>query len=158
MPRITGVQSTLRALNKLVEGDVGNVKQGLLKAAHIVLDRARYYCPKDTGALAASGRVLGNAVGGAAARFTVEFGGVGIPGQEDVTYAAFVHEMLDIPHDPPTCAKFLLKAIQETQKQQVDAVNRAIQIRNMHTTEIIKGTAINYRWTEYAEFTFSGAA
>jgi hypothetical protein len=139
-------------MERTVEGDVVNIKAGLLQAATIVLQKAKFYVPKETGNLEKSGRIVGNEVGGVGSRYTVEFGGPG------ATYAAFVHEMLEIPHEPPTCAKYLLRAVHETRDQQVAAVKRAIQIRNMHTNEVIQGTGIKYRWTEYPEFKYVGSS
>lgn len=68
--------------------------------ASLVLERARYYCPVDSGTLRDSGRIvnLGNGVA------QVIF---------DCPYAWYVHELTYKKHAFPTCAKFLTRAVNE---------------------------------------------
>lgn len=65
-----------------------------------ILERAIYYCPKDTGTLASSGRIEQNADGSCRIYF-------------DCPYAYYVHEHTWKYHKPPTCAKFLTIAIND---------------------------------------------
>jgi hypothetical protein len=72
--------------------------------ANEVLELAKYYCPKDTGTLANSGRIqmLDNSM------CSIIF---------DCPYAWFVHELSYKKHEPPTCDHFLSRAIFETQEK-----------------------------------------
>ena len=89
------------------------------KWAYEILERAIFYCPKDTGALASTGRV--EYVNG---ECKVVFGGLvdsgremlGIPVKDIVNYAWYVHEFTWKQHKFPTRAKFLTQAIYEVEK------------------------------------------
>lgn len=137
MVQVNGIQTVLRALEKLRDNAVPAARKGLEAAGENILILARYYCPKDTGALAESGRieVLDQFGSGATQlRLQVVFGGKvgfteprgtirakpdsGYAGpahlQGDVVYYAVpVHEDLSAQHAPPTCAKFLERAVRE---------------------------------------------
>lgn len=71
--------------------------------AEKVLERAIYYCPKDTGYLASTGRAE-----------TIGEGKVQII--FDCEYAWYVHEQTWKEHKFPTCAKFLTRAIEEVEQ------------------------------------------
>ena len=77
----------------------------------MILAKARdVYCPVDTGALRASGEVVGPiATGGAGTDLSaqVNFGG------PDAPHAIVVHERQDVYHEPPTQAKYLERARNE---------------------------------------------
>lgn len=141
--QVQGVRSVLRALEKTRDYCVPAIRAGLEAAANNVLLLAKFYCPIDTGALRESGRVeildnLGTA--GAQLRVQIVFGGkVGFEtrkgmgysaaekaGKQDksfagpehligqvVYYAVYVHENTAVKHDPPTCAKYLERAVRE---------------------------------------------
>ena len=81
------------------------------KMAQEVLIRAVYYCPKDTGNLAKSGRI--EVVNNNECR--VVFGGYTEESGE-VPYAWFVHEFTWKKHKFPERAKFLTQAIYEVEK------------------------------------------
>ena len=70
--------------------------------AEQIVERAKYYCPVQSGLLRNSFRIedLGN-------------GKCRI--YNDCPYAWYVHEFTWRHHDPPTCAKFLTLAIQEVE-------------------------------------------
>lgn len=72
--------------------------------AEEVLQRAIYYCPKDTGFLASSGRIEQNNDGSCRIYF-------------DCGYAWYVHEFSWKHHEFPTCDHFLTRAIYEVQKE-----------------------------------------
>lgn len=70
--------------------------------AEEILERAIFYCPKDTGELASSGRIEQLDDGSCRIFF-------------DCGYAWYVHEFTWKNHNFPTCAKFLTRAIQEVE-------------------------------------------
>lgn len=105
--RVDGVDRVLKAMKARSEGDRINIVEGLDKAGKIVLKLAKKYVPKDTLALEKSGReeTTGTGLG---AKGIVEFGGPEAP------YAFIVHERLEVYHEPPTCAKYLERAVRES--------------------------------------------
>lgn len=107
---ITGVRETLAALKKTVQGDTIKVAIGLNNCAVELLQRSRYYVPKDTWALHDSGRVVWNEQHGFATRFSVEYGGPVAGHDVVVDYAAVVHNDLAASHKPPTQAMYLSRA------------------------------------------------
>jgi hypothetical protein len=125
MPRagvITGVQQVLRAIGKAKKETGESIESGLRGAAEIVLKKALQYVPRDTQALAASGKIVttGRGVG---TKVNVEFGGDTAP------YGLYVHEDMSAYHSPPTCAKFLEKAVRETRGPQKKRVQREIEAK-----------------------------
>ena len=93
-----------------VEANEGHFEmQGITAAvnkelAEEILQRAIYYCPKDTGFLASSGRIEQNDDGSCRVYF-------------DCGYAWYVHEFSWKQHEFPTCDHFLTRAIYEVQKE-----------------------------------------
>ena len=93
-----------------VENNEGHFEmQGITAAvnkelAEEILQRAIYYCPKDTGTLASSGRIEQNDDGSCRVYF-------------DCGYAWYVHEFSWKKHEFPTCDHFLTRAIYEIQKE-----------------------------------------
>lgn len=73
------------------------------KFAEEILERAKYYCPKDTGKLADSGKIQYNPDGTCRIYF-------------DAYYAWYVHELAWKMHKFPTCDHFLTRAIYEVEK------------------------------------------
>lgn len=78
-------------------GITKQINEGL---AQEILERAKYYCPKDTGYLASTGHIDYETDGTCRITF-------------DCPYAWYVHELTYRNHDYPTSAKFLDIAIQE---------------------------------------------
>lgn len=143
---MNGIQECLRVLQKVRDSMTGEkgTRQVLLAGAREILALARYYCPVDTGALRASGRIeIRDNLGPRSLRLWVAFGGkVGFvaPGGEGsqdkgtankgwrkmkdfapahlqgqvVYYAVYVHENMFARHAPPTQAKFLERAVRES--------------------------------------------
>lgn len=95
LPRL---QAKLKALRE--GGNVGTV-QALLMVAYDIFNDSQRLCPVDTGTLRSSGNVEGPIEEDGKAVIIIGYGGAAAP------YAFYVHENLDIPHDPPTQAKFL---------------------------------------------------
>lgn len=79
----------------------------IIEALMPTLDKAKVYCPKDTGALVDSAYLEDAVIRGVP---TVEMG-FGRGGRPD--YAATVHENLEYRHKSPTRAKFLQAALEE---------------------------------------------
>lgn len=73
-----------------------------------IFDESQVLVPKDTGALKDSGylEIVSNSRGDQ--RVEMGYGKNGSP-----DYAVYVHEMVQIPHRPPTQAKFLEKPLNE---------------------------------------------
>jgi hypothetical protein len=105
---VTGVDRVLRAIGKARTQDAINIDQGLKKCAKVILNKAMTVVPRETGALAASHRIVGNDKQGFAARYAVEAGG------PSAYYALYVHEDLTKHHAPPTMAKWLEYAVRMT--------------------------------------------
>lgn len=82
--------------------------EGLRRGAKIILDKALYYCPEDTGFLRQSGDTEVNDLGDDGGEVVVFF---------SAYYAVFVHENTRVRHDPPTQAKFLERAVRDTYNQ-----------------------------------------
>lgn len=103
-------ESAVEITNKLDEYIQDNNIQGI-KAnvselmAEEILKRAKYYCPVDTGKLVNSGRIERKGDGTCDIVF----------GNEDCTYAWYVHENMSARHATPTRAKFLTRAVQEVE-------------------------------------------
>ena len=84
----------------LMQGITASVNKEI---AEEILTLAKYYCPKDTGNLAESGRIEQNSDGSCRIFF-------------DCGYAWYVHEFSWRKHAFPTCDHFLTRAIYEVQK------------------------------------------
>ena len=74
-----------------------------MELAEEILKLAKFYCPKDTGILAESGRIEQNSDGSCRIFF-------------DCGYAWYVHEFSWRKHKFPTCDHFLTRAIYEVEK------------------------------------------
>lgn len=144
--KVTGVQECLRVLQRVRDSMTGErgTRDVLMAGAREILNLAKYYCPVDTGALRASGRIeVRDNLGPRTLRLWIAFGGkVGFiaPGGEGsqdkgtankgwkkmkdfapahlqgqvVYYAVYVHENMSAAHAAPTQAKFLERAVRES--------------------------------------------
>ena len=110
----TGVQNVMRAIGQAKAGAERRIEDMIDTCLTIVLNKADYYCPKETGAMAATGRkeVTGK---GFATRCLVAYGGPTAP------YTLFVHEDTDAFHNPPTCAQWLTRAVRESRGRMAQA-------------------------------------
>jgi hypothetical protein len=142
--RITGVQQFLKSMHSLKKDAADALAQGMHQEAEIVLEKALYYVPKDTHALAQSGRIESSVTEGRRAFFgiggrrfdahaSVEFGG------DEAPYALWVHENPDAYHAPPTRYKFLEQAYEDTKPQQLKALKGAFSGRKR---KFIDGTEV----------------
>ena len=93
------VRATNDAGNTVMAGVCAHVSSEI---AETVLERAKYYCPVDTGILKNSGYIEYTDDGQCVIKF-------------DCPYAWFVHEYTWKNHKYPTCAKFLSIAVQEVE-------------------------------------------
>lgn len=138
---VTGLQALIRGFERIESGVQMTVREALLEVGNLILARAVQYCPMDTGALRASGRVEVFDIGNhwSTLRVEVLFGGrVGwrpplraagrrnwtkdpnFTGPSEleskvVSYAVFVHERTDAVQwtTPGTGPKYLERAVRE---------------------------------------------
>lgn len=105
MPGVTmilsGADSLIAKIQTLAVEAPVKVGAGLYLEAQAILAEATKITPIDTGALRASGHVEHPTIDGLAIEVRIGYGGASAP------YALFVHERLDLFHEPPTQAKFL---------------------------------------------------
>lgn len=106
--RVNGVQSVLRMFGKAKSEAAPKIIEAIDRCSAVVLKKALVYVPRDTGALAQSGKVVKATGVGYGARGGVVFGG------GEVDYAVPVHENMEKTHAEPTCAKFLERAARES--------------------------------------------
>lgn len=79
----------------------------MLEALEPTKELADSYCPVDTGRMLASGYLEVTTFRGKP-RVEIGYGRGGTP-----DYTAYVHENMEMPHDPPTRAKWLQAAVME---------------------------------------------
>jgi hypothetical protein len=79
----------------------------MLEALEPTMALADSYCPVDTGAMLASGYLEVTTFRGKP-RVEIGYGKGGVP-----DYTAYVHENMEMSHDPPTRAKWLQAAVME---------------------------------------------
>jgi hypothetical protein len=131
--KITGIDHVVKAIARKKEGVKVKIHTGLVKAAYVILSKARYYCPispagsrdhmgnwQPPGALRASGQVLSVERPGFGSEARVSFGGLA------AFYALWVHELTEYAHASPTCAKFLERAVRETRGTAKQMVQREL--------------------------------
>lgn len=107
--QMKGIQHNLDKIIRQVE----NVTpEALDYAVRPIYEQSQVYCPVDTGALKESGYLVVRRDGKRGAQVEVGYGRAGKP-----FYAVFVHEMMDLYHEPPTRAKWLESAFKEGMDQ-----------------------------------------
>lgn len=89
------------------------------EALQPTLELSKVYCPKDTGALVDSAYLEVSRYRG---KPSVE---IGYAKGNRPDYAAYVHEMVEIPHAAPTRAKFLEAAVNEDVGNIIERVDSA---------------------------------
>jgi hypothetical protein len=116
---VTGVDATIRAIGKASEDTGQTIAESLIEIAEMIGERADYYCPYETGAMQASKHiaVTGRGFG---CRAEVIYGGPTAP------YTVYVHEDLTKFHYPPTCAKWLERAVREGMGDANDIIRRKL--------------------------------
>lgn len=130
--RITGVENVLRAIGKAKSNKAAKIEDALKKCGEVILRKSQIYVPVDKGPLKASGHVevAGKGFG---CRVRVVYGGPSAP------YALYVHEDLSKYHEPPTCAKFLTRAVQETRGTCASVLKREMEAKPV---KIIDGEVV----------------
>jgi len=116
--KVEGLEVFLRAIGKAKSKDAIAVAEGLEKAANVILKKSQIYVPVESGDLKKSGHVEveGKGMG---AKATVVY---------DADYAVFVHEDLEAKHTPPTCAKYVERAVRETRGTTASICKRELEI------------------------------
>lgn len=166
---VNGVAKTVSAMNGMMVRDLESLRRGVRAAAQIALDASRIYVPVDTTALRSTGHIEEERTGGNEFRAAVVYGGQSVVSRPDdrppskfvdrsripdvsmlpqinpadviyVDYAVFVHEDLSKNHLPPTCAKFLERAVRENEAAMSRAVGFAFQREGGNVTPIPPGT------------------
>lgn len=148
-PLVTGVEGVLERLNDMatVEPKLFNV--GVQNAAEMVFDRSQELVPVDTGRLKASGRIIDGEKREGYEEYRIQYGGdyVGTPldvmpirtdvrgggvprgGAGPAEYAWIVHEDLTKGHAPPTQAKYLEQAVNETVDLRMRVIKDVMRFR-----------------------------
>ena len=133
----TGFQARLAAtkkqIEKLLKERPFTAKQAIRQGAEIILEKARYYCPIETGRLRTHS-------------------GVSLPEGEDIViaeitfdmaYAVFVHEDMSKNHASPTRSKFLEVAVRETKNEVSWAIGTAFKTGFATVPAFDKGRSLN---------------
>ena len=107
MAASNNIDRVLRQWTDYKDGIMDGVVEAQRELANRVLARAIVYCPRETGALRASGKLAAEKREPALTSIDVVFGGPEAP------HATIVHEDLSARHDPPTQAKYLERAVDE---------------------------------------------
>lgn len=115
------MKSIMADLQYIIDETEGTTPEIMKEALEPTLELSAKYCPKDTGALVNSRYLEVTSFRG---KPTVEMGYAkgGKP-----SYAAYVHEMVQIPHKAPTQAKFLERAVNEDIGNVIDRVVQGYQ-------------------------------
>lgn len=106
-----------RALSDMLIGILDQVydasEEIMLEALEPTFEKSQMYCPVETGKLKNSGYLEVNAFRGNP-RVEIGYGFGGSPKNKmGKPYTAYVHEMLELKHEPPTRAKWLQAAVME---------------------------------------------
>lgn len=101
------MQAIIRRYSQIIQRLKLNTPEHLREAMYPVFDKSQEYVPVATGMLRASGELESGRIS------ANRFGAWITYGSPAVRYAAIVHERVDIPHDPPTSAKYLQRAMEE---------------------------------------------
>lgn len=114
---VFGLQGCLKALQKMKKQDTINIRIGIEKCLETIGKKADHYVPKDTLLLMKSRRnmVTGN---GLATTGTIDY---------LASYAMPVHE-LPVYHAPPTCHKWLMRAMRESKGTCTNIMKRQIKV------------------------------
>lgn len=105
-PHITGVEATIRGLQRMRAGDLVKIHDGVEKCIVMVYELSQKYVPVDKGPLKASGEHI--TVGtGKGAEALLQYGGPNAP------HAFVVHERTELRHAAPTSAKYVSRAVRE---------------------------------------------
>jgi hypothetical protein len=121
-PLITGIDRTIRGLKKMKDRDAMNIRVGIEKCVQMVWTKSQVYVPVEFGDLKASGEtvVVGKAL---QTEGLVHYGGPAAP------HAFVVHERVELRHAPPTCARYLSRAVRELRGSMTNMMGRQLGIK-----------------------------
>jgi hypothetical protein len=112
-----------------------SMRAGLERGGQIILDKARYYCPVETGRLRTHSFVTVEQLDDQSGRVAITF---------DMAYAVYVHEDVSATHASPTCAKFLERAVRETKDDVSWAFQTSFREAQFGTVPAFdRGTSLN---------------
>lgn len=114
---VSGIGASIEGVQKTGRLSKEALVQGIRDAAQVAYDRSQVYVPVEFGNLRASGRIFE----GGEMEFAILYGG------KEADYALPVHEIPGAYHAPPTCWKYLERAVRETRNQQSYAVKRRMK-------------------------------
>lgn len=122
-----GLEFMVRAIGKATAKLAPRVEDGIRKSLEIIFKKSQHYVPKKTMWLHDNAEIVmeGKGLG---AKGYILYKGSDATRQPREDTAAFVHERLDQNHKPPTCAKFLERAVRETRGATKSVVKRELEI------------------------------
>jgi len=112
-----GAQQAIRHLKNHREAAAAAVERAVPEAAEILLEESNKLCPVDTGRLKESGTIVIQGKGLNTRAWVVY----------DTPYAIFVHENLEVFHEPPTQAKFLEEAVRRYKRDIHKFIRKEVQ-------------------------------
>lgn len=122
VPIITGVDRTIRGLQRMKNRDAMNIRTGIERCVQMVYDLSQVYVPVALGPLKESGRkeVTGTAM---QTTGTVTYGGPNAP------HAFVVHERTEVRHAPPTTARYISRAVNERRGTMTNMMGRQLGVK-----------------------------
>jgi len=119
---VTGVERTITSIKRMAVMDKASIGAAIVHAAVDVYKESQILVPVDKGPLKASG-VISTGGSPESPESTVSYGGPAAP------YSFVVHEDLEAYHAPPTCAKYLSRAVHRTRSRRRQIWDNAIKSR-----------------------------
>lgn len=117
---VSGVGATISGVEMHGRTSKKALSEGIKDAAEIAFDKSQKYVPVEFGPLKASGKII-EVEAGDVPGYVIFYGG------PTADYALPVHEIAGARHAPPTCYKYLERAVRETRNQQSFAIKRRMQ-------------------------------
>lgn len=99
--QLRGIEQVQRRLQHVADTTARSLAAALTVEAEAIMGKSKEIVPVDTGALRSTGHVQPPETAGAQVTVEMGYGGPAAP------YAVFVHERVELRHNPPTQAKFL---------------------------------------------------
>lgn len=120
--RVTGFEATLSGLEDMKKSEQRRLESAADKCSQIVFHRSQVLVPVDTTALKKSGKREKKRGPGGAPMWEISYGGPTAP------YALWVHEDLSKHHAPPTQAKYVSQAVDDTRVVQEAMIQREFDV------------------------------
>jgi hypothetical protein len=119
---VTGVDAAIRSLRQRFDSNMKrNVTIAVRAMAADVLAVSQELVPVETAALKATGAVEETRAANGLLEAKVVYGG------PDAPYGLYVHEDMSKYHAPPTCAKFLERAVAEARPRRKEILKRIFE-------------------------------